>query len=390
MRRTGSRGRQTASIWSSAIRVAPVPRRRSTCTRSRMVERRQLTRPPANLSDIHPVVSPDGRYLAFVRMNRDRAPSAATSFCRSSSSCNCRGNRRQLTFGLSVLAFDWAPDSRSIIHDAGNRWSQDCGESPSPAARPSPCCRTSGQDQALSGALRCRRGLSEHAHRCEHLGIAYAVLPESRTLGGRNFSRYRVDGFRYGHAVLTGWNADAFRLGQVGPQRAMGVETRRISGEQTDKLRGRRASEAGGKPCLECRRQANRIRHSRDDTGKWNLHIVAADGGGPAKPLTSDAFNDVGPSWSIDGQWIRLWIRSHARGRLADLEDAIIRRDCGAGDLWWRQGAGHVVGRPTRLLREGRDPFKASGRYPPKEARKFRSSDGAGRSTSTSQRTESS
>jgi Tol biopolymer transport system component len=39
-------------------------------------------------------------------------------------------------------------------------------------------------------------------------------------------------------------------------------------------------------------------------TGKWNLHIVAADGGGPAKALTSDAFNDVGPSWSIDGQWI--------------------------------------------------------------------------------------
>ena len=32
-------------------------------------QRRQLTRPPANLGDIHPVVSPDGRYLAFVRRN---------------------------------------------------------------------------------------------------------------------------------------------------------------------------------------------------------------------------------------------------------------------------------------------------------------------------------
>ena len=66
----GSRGRRTASTWSSAIRVAPLPRRRSTCTRSRMVSRRQLTRPPANFSDIHPVVSPDGRYLAFVRLNQ--------------------------------------------------------------------------------------------------------------------------------------------------------------------------------------------------------------------------------------------------------------------------------------------------------------------------------
>ena len=34
----GSRGRRTASTWSLAIGLAPVPRRRSTCTRSRMVE----------------------------------------------------------------------------------------------------------------------------------------------------------------------------------------------------------------------------------------------------------------------------------------------------------------------------------------------------------------
>jgi DNA-binding winged helix-turn-helix (wHTH) protein len=34
--RTGSPGHRTASIWSSAIRVALIPTRRSTCTRSRM------------------------------------------------------------------------------------------------------------------------------------------------------------------------------------------------------------------------------------------------------------------------------------------------------------------------------------------------------------------
>jgi hypothetical protein len=30
---------------------------------------------------------------------------------------------------------------------------------------------------------------------------------------------------------------------------------------------------------------------------------VGADSG-PANPLLSDEFNDVRPSWSIDGQWI--------------------------------------------------------------------------------------
>ena len=67
--RMGSRGRRTASTWSSAIGVAPVPRRQSTLYSFEDGRRRQLTRPPTNLSDIHPVVSPDGRYLAFVRMN---------------------------------------------------------------------------------------------------------------------------------------------------------------------------------------------------------------------------------------------------------------------------------------------------------------------------------
>jgi Tol biopolymer transport system component len=38
-------------------------------------------------------------------------------------------------------------------------------------------------------------------------------------------------------------------------------------------------------------------------TSNWNLHIVAPDGG-PAKALTSGAFNNVRPSWSIDGRWI--------------------------------------------------------------------------------------
>jgi Tol biopolymer transport system component len=37
--------------------------------------------------------------------------------------------------------------------------------------------------------------------------------------------------------------------------------------------------------------------------GSWNLYIVPADGG-PVKPLTSDAFNNTRPSWSLDAQWI--------------------------------------------------------------------------------------
>ena len=50
--------------------------------------------------------------------------------------------------------------------------------------------------------------------------------------------------------------------------------------------------------------------------------------GGPVKPLTSDAFNNIRPSWSLDAQWI--YFASDRNGRLADLEDAIGRRDARA------------------------------------------------------------
>jgi Tol biopolymer transport system component len=38
-------------------------------------------------------------------------------------------------------------------------------------------------------------------------------------------------------------------------------------------------------------------------TDSWNLQIVAA-AGGPIRPLTSNAFNNTRPSWSLDEQWI--------------------------------------------------------------------------------------
>ena len=80
-------------------------------------KRRQLTRPPANLSDIHPVVSPDGRYLAFVRMNP--LARGGNVFLQKLEQLQVVGEPTQLTFDRAVNAFDWTEDSRSIIHDAG-------------------------------------------------------------------------------------------------------------------------------------------------------------------------------------------------------------------------------------------------------------------------------
>ena len=198
--RTGFRGRRTASTWSSAIGTPPI-------TSAIYLysfedgQRRQLTSPPANLSDIHPVVSPDGRYLAFVRLNPEAA--AAMSSCRSSSSCNVSGEPTQLTFGHTVAAFDWTHDSRSIIHDAGPDGARIVASRRRRRrvrARVGEHHGTSMPSVARSGAGVVYQNMR---HRREHLGTADAVLPESPTLRGRNLPRYRVDVPRHGYAVLT-------------------------------------------------------------------------------------------------------------------------------------------------------------------------------------------
>ena len=80
----------------------------------------------------------------------------------------------------------------------------------------------------------------------------------------------------------------------------MGVEPRRIPATQLTTSRAAGEWEAlAGVPTASGSR-STRYGRAR---GSWNLHIVAADGG-PVKPLTSDAFNNIRPSWSLDGQWI--------------------------------------------------------------------------------------
>ena len=82
-------------------------------------QRRQLTHPPTNLSDVHPVVSPNGRYLAFLRQNPQALDGSGSVFVHKLEQLQVAGEPVQLTFGRTVVAFDWTRDSRSVIHDGG-------------------------------------------------------------------------------------------------------------------------------------------------------------------------------------------------------------------------------------------------------------------------------
>src|SRR5262245_58438892 len=105
--------------------------------------------------------------------------------------------------------------------------------------------------EALRGALPSRRGLSEHLRRLEHLGTAGALFAESSTFCRYGISRHCIDIRRRRHAALAGRKTDRVQLSQVGLQRGVGIESRRLSGETADELQ---RWGSGRKPFLEARR----------------------------------------------------------------------------------------------------------------------------------------
>ncbi len=187
--RVGSRGRRTASTWSSALGAPPDRTSAIYLYSFKDGKKRQLTRPPANLSDIHPVVSPDGRYLAFVRLNH--AARGGNVFLQKLEQLQVVGEPTQLTFDRAVNAFDWTQDSRSVIHDAGpvepGLWRIAVAGSASELVLPN--IRAFRPSVARSGAGVVYQNMLD---RFEHLGTARRRLPRIvNPQGTRHFASSR-------------------------------------------------------------------------------------------------------------------------------------------------------------------------------------------------------
>ena len=328
-------------------------------------QRRQLTRPPANLSDIHPVVSPDGRYLAFVRMNP--LGFGGSVFVHKLEQLQVAGEPVQLTFGATVLAFDWTRDSRSVIHDGGfvapGLWRVAvAGGAPEPvlpnirAARPS--VARSGVGMVYQNALIepniWELPTPSSPNRQPSGDPTYRAIASTFADTDMRFSpdgtRIAFGSRRSGHSELWVSNRDGSQA------------------KQLTNFEGRRV----GSPCFSA--DGKSIAFDATVTGGWNLYIVPADGG-PGKPLTSDAFNNTRPSWSLDGRWIyfasdrtgdwQIWKMPSAGGTPEQIR-------VGAEGSLSSRGTADASTTPSR--RQSR----ASGRSRSREVRKFRPSPEAG------------
>ncbi len=259
-------------------------------------QRRQLTRPPANLSDIHPVVSPDGRYLAFVRLNpTDRGGNV---FLQKLEHLQPSGEPWQRTFGHSVAAFDWAQDSRSIVHDAGlvdpGLWRVGVGGGASELVWAN--IRTMKPSLARAGAgvvyqttgydvniweLRIPSSPNHLAGGDETFRVIATTSNDTDVMLSPDGKRIAFASFRSGHSDLWVSNRD-------------GSQARQLTN-----FGGWRV----GSPCWSFDGRSIAF-DALEPGGNWSLYVVAADSSPISRPVISDRYNNIRPAWSHDGKWI--------------------------------------------------------------------------------------
>jgi Tol biopolymer transport system component/DNA-binding winged helix-turn-helix (wHTH) protein len=260
-------------------------------------KRRQLTRPPANFGDIHPVVSPDSRYLAFVRLRLNPLTTGGGSvYLHKLEQLQATGEPAQLTFGHNAAAFDWTRDSRSVIYDGGHvepgLWRVGvAGGAPElvfphiRAARPSVARSGIGMvyQTALIEPSIWELPMPSSPSRQPSGDATYRAIASTFADTDMRFSpdgtRVAFSSRRSGHSEVWVSNRD-------------GSQATRLTNFEIGRV---------GSPCFSA--DGKSIAFDAAGTGAWNLYLVPADGG-PVKPLTSDAFNNARPSWSLDKQWI--------------------------------------------------------------------------------------
>jgi Tol biopolymer transport system component len=258
-------------------------------------QRRQLTKPPSTLNDIHPVVSPNGRYLAFVRLTEQSR--GGDVFLQKLDDLQPSGEPTQLTFGHTVQAFDWAQDSRSVVHDGGRGepglWRVGVGGGASEVVWAN--VRAAMPSLARSGAgvvyeanafdtniyeLRLPSSPNSQAPTDETRAIA-STSPDSDM-------RLSPDGTRI--AFVSGMSGDS----------DLWVSNR--DGSQARKLTNFRGGRAGS-PCWSADGKSIAFDAVRPG-GSWSLYVVDADSNPIVRPVISDRYNNVRPAWSLDGKWI--------------------------------------------------------------------------------------
>ena len=257
-------------------------------------EKRFLTTPPPNTSDVHPAVSPDGRTVAFVRA----ANLGASHLYLLSLGTDGRaaGEPRRLDLPVAAVASPaWTADGREIVCRAGGPYLGDSRLWVVPAAG-------SGEPRPLAtGENGSEPAVSRRGNR-----LVYSVLQEDSDI-------WRVDLAGRG-ASLPEERLIASTRSDITPQYSPDGSKIAFSSERSGHSEIWMCDSDGSNPVQVTTLgtysgtprwfpDGRRIVFDSQTNGQADLYVVDTTGGAPRR-LTDDPSADVVPSVSGDGKWV--------------------------------------------------------------------------------------
>jgi Tol biopolymer transport system component/serine/threonine protein kinase len=257
-------------------------------------EKRFLTTPPPNMSDVHPAVSPDGRTLAFVRAAT--LGSSHLFLLALSADGRAAGEPRLLNLPVAAVASPaWTPDGREILCRAGSLYLGDSRLWVVPVAgsgEPRPLATgENGSEPAVSrrgnrlvySVLRedsdiWRVDLASRGARVSEEKLIASTRPDITPQYSPDGSKIAFSSERSGHSEI--WICD-----RDGANPVQLTSLRTFSGTPRWFPDGRRI-----------------VFDSQTD-GQADIYVIDTAGGTPRR-ITDDPSADVVPSVSADGKWI--------------------------------------------------------------------------------------
>jgi len=296
----------TRLSWSADSKWILTPGIRAIAVASREV--RQLTSPPAGSGDASPVLSPDGRTLAYSRTH-----SSVSEIMLMPVTPDLRpgGEAHVLAhLDVAVTSLAWLPNSNEILYATGNAIQNFANGLWRVRLSDGIPHRPQGIGAAATPAVsRPRDPL--------HLPRLAYVLP----IQDQNVWKLPVSNGKPGEPVRLiastrqdkdpRFSADGSKIAFMSDRSGLNeVWTANADGSnqvQLTFLKGGMNSPGHWSP------DGRKLALLSTETGKQEIYVVDA-GGGPAIRLTNDKVHNTAPSWSRDGKWI--YFGSNRSGRV--------------------------------------------------------------------------
>lgn len=269
-------------------------------------ERWPLTQPTRHFSDTSPVISPDGRYLAFVR--RILGFTQGDVWLQPLEQLRPTGEPHALTHDRYTSTLDWAHDSRSIVYDhiRGGALGRGLWQVPLDGGEPRALLtnvEATGPSLARDGSrlLYCHEVADTNIWRIP--GPARGRPARSEAQPMRLIASTFSD---MSPSISAAGDRIAFVSDRSG--------TPEIWVAQSDGSREMQLTTFAGAFTGSPRWSAdgNWIAFDSMQSGSWNIYVVGSQGGA-VRAVTRDASNNARPSWSRDGKWI--YFSSNRTGR---------------------------------------------------------------------------